>query len=160
MANTPTTRGNLAMSDFLDIAVDLSRKSFEAGEFPAGAVLVGKSGNVYKSDPSLPYYHGECMVIDKAIKAEGFPLSGATLYASMEPCLMCSAKMYWAGVTKVVFVIPKAKTDTEYAYEDDRDMSVHIDGFFMKIDKEHDPRLLDEALALYRAWVKKIEGKA
>jgi tRNA(Arg) A34 adenosine deaminase TadA len=88
------------MNEYLNKAVRLSRKSFEAGEFPAGAVLVTKSGNVYESDPSLPHYHSECMVIDKAIKAEGCPLTDAVIYASMESCLMCSAKMYWAGVTK------------------------------------------------------------
>jgi tRNA(Arg) A34 adenosine deaminase TadA len=79
--------------NYLQQAIDLSSKSFEAGEFPAGAVLVTKSGNVYESDPSLPYYHGECMVIDKAVRAEGYPLTGAVMYASMEPCLMCSAKL-------------------------------------------------------------------
>ena len=104
--------------DYLKQAVSLSRKSFEAGEFPAGAVLVTKSGTVYESDPSLPYYHGECMVIDKAIKAEGYPLTDAMMYASMESYLMCSAKMYWAGITEVHFVIPKEKTNTLYAYED------------------------------------------
>lgn len=49
--------------DYLRQAVKLSRKSFDAGKFPAGAVLVTKSGNVYESDPSLAYYHGECMAI-------------------------------------------------------------------------------------------------
>jgi tRNA(Arg) A34 adenosine deaminase TadA len=38
---------------YLQQAVDLSRKSLEAGEFPAGAVLVTKKGNVYESDPSV-----------------------------------------------------------------------------------------------------------
>lgn len=146
--------------DYLRQAVDLSRKSFEAGEFPAGAVLVTKSGKVYESDPSLPYYHGECMVVDKAIKAEGFPLTDAVMFASMESCLMCSAKMYWAGITKVHFVIPKSKTNTLYAYEDDRPMSEHIGTFNTPLESTHDATLLDEAISLYEAWVKKIEAKA
>jgi tRNA(Arg) A34 adenosine deaminase TadA len=145
--------------NYLRQAVDLSRKSFEAGEFPAGAVLVTKSGAVYESDPSLPHYHGECMVIDKAIKAEGYPLTDAIMYASMESCLMCSAKMYWAGITKVHFVIPKAATDTKYAYEDSEPMQDRIGRFNAPIEAEQDPALLDEALGLYEAWVKKIEAK-
>jgi tRNA(Arg) A34 adenosine deaminase TadA len=143
--------------NYLKQSVDLSRKSFEAGEFPAGAVLVTKSGNVYESDPSVAWYHGECMVIDKAIAAEGAPLTDAVIYSSMESCLMCSAKMYWAGVTKVVFVIPKAKTDTKYAYEDDRPMSEHLQQFNTHLQTQQDDTLLDEALGLYHAWVKKIE---
>jgi tRNA(Arg) A34 adenosine deaminase TadA len=144
--------------NYLKQAVDLSRKSFEAGEFPAGAVLVTKSGAVYESDPSLPYYHGECMVIDKAIKAEGYPLTDAVMYASMESCLMCSAKMYWAGITKVYFVIPKDKTNTLYAYEDGLSMQDRINQFNTPITAEQDDTLLEEALGLYEAWVKKIEA--
>jgi tRNA(Arg) A34 adenosine deaminase TadA len=145
--------------DYLKLTVDLARKSFAAGEFPAGAVLVTRTGMVYKSDPSLPYYHGECMVIDKAIKAEGNPLTGAVMYASMESCLMCSAKMYWAGVTKVHFIIPKDKTNTLYAYEDATPMDVHLKSFNTRLEVAHDSSMLDEALGLYDAWVKKIEHK-
>jgi tRNA(Arg) A34 adenosine deaminase TadA len=145
--------------NYLQQAVDLSRKSFEAGEFPAGAVLVTKSGGVHESDPSLPHYHGECMVIDKAIEAEGYPLTNAVMYASMESCLMCSAKMYWAGITKVHYVIPKSQTDTKYAYEDDLPMQDRIRQFNTPVEAEQDNTLLDEAIELYRAWVKKIEAK-
>lgn len=147
------------MSDYLKQAVNLSRKSFEAGEFPAGAVLVTKSGNIYESDPSLPHYHGECMVIDKAIKAEGYPLTDAIMYGSMESCLMCSAKMYWAGITEVHFVIPKEKTNTLYAYEDALPMQDRIKQFNTPINAHQDDTLLSEALGLYEAWVKKIETK-
>lgn len=145
--------------DYLQNAVDLSSKSFEAGEFPAGAVLVTKSGAVYESGPSLPHYHGECMVIDKAIKAEDYPLTDAVMYASMESCLMCSAKMYWAGIKEVYFVIPKDKTNTLYAYEDDRPMSEHIGKFNTPLKSLQDATLIDEALELYNAWVGKIEAK-
>lgn len=144
--------------NYLQQAVNLSRKSLEAGEFPAGAVLVTKSGNVYESDPSVAWYHGECMVIDKAIKAEGAPLTDAVMYASMESCMMCSAKMYWADVTKVHYVIPKAKTNTTYAYEDDLPMSEHTKQFHTKLESIQDKTLLNEALGLYEAWVKKIEA--
>jgi tRNA(Arg) A34 adenosine deaminase TadA len=146
------------MSKYLNLAIELSRRSFNAGKFPAGAVLVTKAGNVYESDPSLPYYHGECMVIDKAIKAEGSPLDGSTMYASMESCLMCSAKMYWAGVTKVIFVIPKSKVNDLYAYEDDKPMNDHIGSFHILLESTNDPRLLDEALITYTQWVNKVES--
>jgi tRNA(Arg) A34 adenosine deaminase TadA len=147
------------MTDYLKQAVDLSRKSFEAGEFPAGAVLVTKSGKVYESDPSLPHYHGECIVIDKAIAAEGYPLDGAVMYASMESCMMCSAKMYWANVFKVHYVIPKDRTKTLYAYEDDLPMAGHIQHFHTPLQVLHDPTHLGEALGLFEDWVKKIEAK-
>jgi tRNA(Arg) A34 adenosine deaminase TadA len=99
------------------------------------------------------------MVIDKAIKAEGYPLTGAILYGSMESCLMCSAKMYWVGIAEVHFVIPKEKTNTLYAYEDALPMQDRIKHFNTPITSTQDDTLLDEALELYEAWVKKIEGK-
>lgn len=143
--------------DYLRIAVDLSRDSFEAGQFPAGAVLVTKSGNVYESDPSLPHYHGECMVIDKAGEAEGYPLTGAVMYGSMESCLMCSAKMYWTGITEVCYVIPKEKTNTLYAYEDAQTMQNRLMLFNTPIIAMQNSTLFDEAFRLYEAWVRKIE---
>jgi tRNA(Arg) A34 adenosine deaminase TadA len=145
--------------DYLKQAVDLSRKSLEAGEFPAGAVLVTKGGNTFTSDPSVAWYHGECMVIDKAIIAEGYPLKDAVIYASMESCLMCSTKMYWAGVNKVYYVIPKSSTNTQYAYEDNRLMNEHTASFYTPLESIHDDTLHDEALSLYKEWVIKIESK-
>jgi tRNA(Arg) A34 adenosine deaminase TadA len=147
-------------TDHLKKAVELSQKSLEAGEFPAGAVLVTESGAVYESDPSLPYYHGECMVIDKAIKAEGYPLKNAVMYASMESCMMCSAKMYWAGITEVHYVIPKTKTNNSYAYEDNLPMTEHIKNFHTKLAVKNNLSLLDEALRSYNAWVDEIENKS
>ncbi len=99
------------------------------------------------------------MVIDKAIAAEGYPLAGAVIYGSMEPCLMCYAKMYWAGVAEVRYVIPKAKTNAIYAYEDALPMQDRVKQFNTPIVATHDNTLLDEALSYYDAWVEKIEAK-
>jgi guanine deaminase len=145
--------------NYLQKAVDLSRASLEAGEFPAGAVLVTSSGRIYESDPSVSWSHAECSVIDKAIKAEGAPLTGAVMYASMEPCLMCYAKMYWAGITKASFVIPKSKTNTLYAYEDSLPMQEHLKAFNTPIAFEQDGTLFEKAFALYEEWVQRIESK-
>ena len=144
--------------NYLQRAIDLSKASFDAGEFPAGAVLVTKSGNVYESKPSVPYNHGETMVIDMAIEAEGAPLDGAVMYGSMQPCLMCSAKMYWTGITEAHYVIAKRDVRAEYAYEDATDTSEVAANFFTAISMTQAPELSKEALAIYTAWVAKIEG--
>jgi tRNA(Arg) A34 adenosine deaminase TadA len=145
--------------DHLKRAVELARISFEAGEFPAGAVLVTKNGKVYESTPSLPHNHGEMMVIDMAIAAEGAPLAGATMYASMQSCLMCTAKMYWAGVETVQYVIPKSEVRADYGYEDVSDTATVGLGFFKPITMIHMPEYQQEALEAYVAWENKINGK-
>ncbi len=143
--------------DYLKRAVELAKISFQVGEFPAGAVLVSKSGRVYESKPSLPHNHGEMMIIDMAIEAEGTPLTGATIYASMQPCLMCSAKMYWAGIDTVHYVLPKSSVRADYAYESPLDSDATVATFFKPIQMTQDSELHNEAMEVYREWVKKIE---
>jgi len=146
--------------NYLKKAVELARVSFEAGLFPAGAVLVTKAANIYTSDPSLAWYHGECSVIDKAIKAEGIDaLTEAKMFTSIESCLMCSAKMYWSGISEVTYIVPKSKTNVLYAYEDGVPMHEHLSHFNTPLLSTQDDELLDEALALYNAWAQKIESK-
>lgn len=144
--------------DYLKRAVELAKTSFEAGEFPAGAVLVSKNGKVYESKPSLPHNHGEMMVIDSAIEAEGAPLISATIYASMQPCLMCSAKMYWAGIDTVHYVIPKSSVRADYAYESSLDVDATVAAFFKTIQMTQHPELHGHAMGSYEAWVRKIES--
>jgi len=146
--------------NYLQKAVELARVSFEAGLFPAGAVLITKVGNIYTSDPSLAWYHGECSVIDKAIKAEGVhAVAGAKIFTTVESCLMCSAKMYWSGITEVTYIVPKSKTNVLYAYEDSLPMHEHLSHFNTPLLSTQDDKLLEEALALYNAWAQKIERK-
>lgn len=144
--------------DYLKRAVELSKASFDAGEFPAGAVLVTKGGKIYESKPSVPYNHGETMVIDMAIDAEGSPLVGATMYASMQPCLMCMAKMYWVGIDTVHYAIPKTSVRADYAYESEVDADDMAKNFFKPISMTAHPELLEEAAGIYQEWVKKIEA--
>lgn len=150
--------GYNAPMDYLRRAVELSKASFEAGKFPAGAVLVTKSGNVYESKPSVPHNHGESMVIDMAAIAEGTPLTGAILYASMQPCLMCAAKMFWTDVETVHYAIPKKAVREDYAYENADDVEKVTKTFFKRITMTHVPEFAEQALAIYDAWVTKIEG--
>lgn len=144
--------------NYLQQALELSQKSLGAGQFPAGAVLVTKNGKAYYSDPSLAHYHGECMVIDKAIEAEGAPLTGSVMYASMQSCLMCSSKMYWAGISEVHYIIPKDKTNSLYAYEDDLPIQKHTESFHVLIKSVQDDSLFDQAFSLYEQWVQKVES--
>lgn len=145
--------------DYLKRAVELSKISLDSDEFPAGAVLVTKKRNVYESKPSLPHNHGETMVIDMAIASEGAPLNEAVMYASMQPCMMCSSKMYWAGIKKVNYVIPKSAVNTTYAYENDMNTEEVAHTFWNPIVMEQDPTYFDEAIELYKTWEQKINEK-
>lgn len=102
------------MSDLDDqmirLAVDLGRAGAEAGAGgPFGAVvargdhILGQAHNrvLASNDPTA---HAEVEAIRQAAGAVGSPhLSGATLYASCEPCPMCAGAAMWARVDRVVY---------------------------------------------------------
>ena len=81
--------------EFLLKAIEKAKESVVKGGFPAGAIVV-KDGRIIGSGISIgmslndPTSHGEMSSIRDACKnLEVSNLSGATLYASMHPCLMC-----------------------------------------------------------------------
>ncbi|SNS49828.1 nucleoside deaminase [Rhodococcoides kyotonense] len=93
------------MSDtHLRRAIALAVEAGERGNRPFGAVLVGADGTVLAegrnevASAGDVTAHAELVAIRAASTAEG-----ATMYASGEPCPMCSAAMVWAGIARIVF---------------------------------------------------------
>jgi tRNA(adenine34) deaminase len=94
---------------FMRLAIEASRKAYEAGDVPFGAalvkdgVLVRVSRNVQITSDDL-MGHAEVALVREAARSSGREvLRGSTVYASGEPCAMCSGTMFWAGVSRVVF---------------------------------------------------------
>ncbi|MBT8106709.1 MAG: tRNA adenosine(34) deaminase TadA [Gammaproteobacteria bacterium] len=80
-----------------------------AGEIPVGAVVVvggsivahGHNRSVSDADPSG---HAEIIAMRRAAEEIGnYRLSGATLYVTLEPCVMCVGAIAQARVARVVF---------------------------------------------------------
>jgi tRNA(adenine34) deaminase len=93
-------------------ALKLAREARAAGEVPVGAVVVledrllGKGKNQIETlgDPTA---HAEILAIGAAASALGEPrLTGATLYATLEPCLMCAGAIVLARLERVVYAAP------------------------------------------------------
>lgn len=94
---------------FMRRAIALSRQALACGNAPYGAVLVkqgvvlAEACNQQHSDNDCTA-HAETVLVRNAQRALGLPaLQAATVYASGEPCAMCSGAMYWAGVRRVVY---------------------------------------------------------
>ena len=90
-------------------ALDLARKSERFGEVPVGAVVViageimgrGRNAPIACSDPTA---HAEMLSIRQAAKRIGnYRLESATLYCTLEPCVMCAGALVAARVERVVF---------------------------------------------------------
>ena len=86
-----------------------------AGEVAVGAVVVlddqvigaGFNQPITSVDPTA---HAEIVALRAAAKATGnYRLTGATLYVTVEPCLMCVGALVHARVGLVVFGAPEPK---------------------------------------------------
>ncbi len=93
----------------MDAALRLARGAGRKGEVPVGAVVVsggriaGRGANrpIGASDPTA---HAEITALRRAARAAGnYRLAGATLYVTLEPCLMCLGAMVHARVNRLVF---------------------------------------------------------
>lgn len=90
-------------------ALALAARGAAAGEVPVGAVVVrdgkviGRGWNrpIATHDPSA---HAEIVALRAAArKLDNYRLPGTTLYATLEPCVMCSGALIQARVERVVF---------------------------------------------------------
>jgi tRNA(adenine34) deaminase len=81
----------------------------EAGEVPVGAVIVRDGAllaSAHNSPISLhdPSAHAEILAIRAAATAAAnYRLPGATLYVTIEPCLMCAGAIIQARIGRLVF---------------------------------------------------------
>lgn len=90
-------------------ALKEAEKAAKKGEVPVGAVIVrggavisrGYNKKEFGIDPSA---HAEMIAIRKAAKKLGsWRLEHATLYVTLEPCLMCMGAIIQARVPRLVF---------------------------------------------------------
>ena len=90
--------------EYMKMVIDLASK----GTFHYGALVVkdgeiigtASSGEI-KNDPTA---HAETTAIRRACtKLETSDLTGATIYCSCEPCLMCFGTLWWANIRKIVY---------------------------------------------------------
>jgi tRNA(adenine34) deaminase len=108
-------------------ALILAGDAARLGEVPVGAVvvidgeIVGRGHNqpIRTTDPTA---HAEVVALrDAAQRIGNYRLSGATLYVTVEPCLMCVGAMVHARVERLVFgaTEPKAGAveSTQCAFE-------------------------------------------
>ena len=97
-------------------ALELAAHARDAGEVPVGAVIVrdgavlGEGWNhpISGCDPTL---HAEVHALRAAAASErNYRLTGATLYATLEPCAMCAGAIVHARIAHVVYGADDPKT--------------------------------------------------
>ena len=103
--------GNMDLTDedFMRQALTEAEAAQAIGEVPVGAVVVidgevkGRGHNrvIEASDPTS---HAEIIALRDAAQAIGnYRLTGATLYATLEPCAMCAGAIVHARIGRLVY---------------------------------------------------------
>ena len=142
-------------------AIEQSRESVRQGGFPAGTVIV-KDGKVIAKGISIgnilhdPTSHGEVNSIREACKnINSSSLEGATIYSSLEPCMMCLAASMWAMVTKIVYACGKSKVSTLYYGGNYK--SIDLNNFLLKqIEIVQLSELENVSLEIISEWEKNL----
>ena len=98
------------------VALEQARLGLAAGEVPIGAVLVIEGRIIARAcnqpiralDPTA---HAEVLVLREAARAiRNYRLTEATVYVTVEPCLMCVGALVHARVRDVVYGAPEPKS--------------------------------------------------
>src|SRR4051794_13523731 len=95
--------------DFMREALALAERAGSAGEVPIGAVVVREGrivGRGYNNPISLhdPTAHAEMIAIRQAaFESANYRLGGASLYVTLEPCVMCAGAIVHARIQRLVF---------------------------------------------------------
>ncbi|HCU13650.1 tRNA adenosine deaminase [Hafnia paralvei ATCC 29927] len=97
-------------------ALALAQKAWDQGEVPVGAILVlddeviGQGWNrpITRHDPTA---HAEIMALQQGGQiVQNYRLLNATLYVTLEPCVMCAGAMVHSRIKRLVYGASDLKT--------------------------------------------------
>lgn len=101
---------------WMERALELAREAERDGEVPVGAVVVlddaiigeGRNRMIGANDPSA---HAEIDALRDAGRRVGnYRFPGASLYVTLEPCVMCAGAMVHARIGRVIYAATDPKT--------------------------------------------------
>ncbi len=148
--------------NFMQQAIDLSKKGIEANEGgPFGCIIVkgdnivGRGNNKVTSSND-PTAHAEVVAIRDACKnLNTFQLNDCEVYTSCEPCPMCMGAIYWAR-PKVVYYANSRTDAANIGFDDSM--------IYEELTCDHASRKIpivplgrEAALQVFEAWKNKTD---
>ena len=94
---------------FMRQALSQAQRAFDEDEVPVGAVIVMNGQVIAKGYNQVQLLkdvtaHAEILAISSACEnLQSKYLPAATLYVTLEPCLMCAGALYWNKIGQIVF---------------------------------------------------------
>ena len=94
----------------MGFTINVARKARKNGNHPFGSVLVDEFGTILLESENTTQTerdctaHAETNLVRQASRKYNYDfLAKCTLYASTEPCPMCSGAIYWSNIRRVVY---------------------------------------------------------
>lgn len=90
-------------------ALNEAKRAFEEDEIPIGAVVVVNNKIIARGYNQVEKLkdataHAEIIALTSAFNLVGAKyLPEATLYVTVEPCLMCAGALYWSKLSRIVW---------------------------------------------------------
>ncbi|MBM4202553.1 MAG: tRNA adenosine(34) deaminase TadA [Gammaproteobacteria bacterium] len=101
---------------WMNHALRLAREGAALGEVPVGAVVVDAEGRLLGEGFNQPIgahdptAHAEIVALRQAAQRTGnYRLQGASLYVTLEPCLMCCGALVHARIQRLVYGATESK---------------------------------------------------
>jgi tRNA(adenine34) deaminase len=95
---------------WMAIALEEADRAAEAGEVPVGCVIVGSDGTELARGANLretrsdPTAHAEVIALrTTSAHLRNWRLDTATLYVTLEPCIMCAGAIVLSRIPRVVY---------------------------------------------------------
>ena len=94
---------------FMQQALKEAQLAYEADEVPVGAIVVLNNTIIARAHNQVELLndstaHAEILALTSAYAALGAKyLPEASLYVTVEPCIMCCGALYWGKLGKVVY---------------------------------------------------------
>jgi tRNA(adenine34) deaminase len=100
---------------FMKQALQQAQKAYDEDEVPVGTVIVINNKIIAKGYNQVEKLndctaHAEIIALTSAFNYLGSKyLPDATIYITIEPCLMCAGALYWSKIGKIIYGAPDEK---------------------------------------------------
>jgi tRNA(adenine34) deaminase len=108
----------------MQLALKEAEAAYEADEVPVGAVVVLQNKIIARAHNQVELLndstaHAEILALTAAYSSLGTKyLPDATLYVTVEPCLMCCGALYWGKIGRIVYGASDEKNGYKHITKD------------------------------------------
>jgi tRNA(adenine34) deaminase len=105
----------MSHEQYMKQALIQAQKAFDEDEVPVGAIIVQNNHIIARGYNQVEKLndctaHAEIIALTSAFNFIGGKyLPDATIYITVEPCLMCAGALYWSKIGQIVYGAPDEK---------------------------------------------------